>query len=106
MNAWEFITCKKCLELQQKSPVGRMVCDDCLDHLGEMGSDYQPKGVWIQLALVYPPFDKPVLVSDGESCQIRTLKYDGKAKYWSTDHKNNMKFSASYWMPLPELPPI
>lgn len=59
---------------------------------------------WILMAERYPPYDKPVLVTDGDYCQIRTLRFKEGIKLWTTDHKNKMTYSVSHWMPLPEPP--
>lgn len=61
--------------------------------------------LWIPLGEIYPPFDKKVLVTDGESWQIRILMKDKKGrKFWKTDHNVNLRYSASHWMELPEVP--
>jgi hypothetical protein len=59
---------------------------------------------WIHVGIEYPPLDKSVLVTDGESFQIRILRKDKKIKYWETSSIDGLKYNASYWMPLPDLP--
>lgn len=59
---------------------------------------------WTNIAIIYPPYGTPVLVTDGKSYQIRTLILKDNLKYWSTDHSHAMNYSVSHWMPLPELP--
>lgn len=56
---------------------------------------------WKYIGIEYPPFDVPVLVTDGKIYQVRTLKKDKKLKYWVHDHEKD--FRADYWMPFPFL---
>lgn len=59
---------------------------------------------WIPIGLQYPPYNKPVLVSDGKSYQIRILRLRKGLKFWESFSNNNMTYSASHWMPLPKVP--
>ena len=62
------------------------------------------KDKWIPLYDRYPPYDKSVLVTDGDHCQIRILRLDHGIKYWESLSKCNMTYAASHWMNLPEPP--
>ena len=65
---------------------------------------YECKPKWKLIGIEYPPFDEVVLVTDGQSYQLRILRLDkDDTKYWESLMWNNSYFSASHWIKLPEL---
>ena len=72
------------------------MCDKCHEVICECE--------WTLIAIEYPPYDKPVLVSDGKSHQIRILRLRDGMKFWESLSTNNMTYSVTHWMPLPEPP--
>lgn len=58
---------------------------------------------WIHIGIQCPPFDKPILVSDGKSCEVRTFRLFEGRKAWFTDSESPIH-DASWWRYLPELP--
>lgn len=59
---------------------------------------------WINIGIKYPPYDKPVLVTDGNIIQIMTLRYKDGFKYWSAEYEVKRFIHVRYWMELPEAP--
>lgn len=58
---------------------------------------------WINIGIEMPPYNEPVLVTDGELYEIRRMKLAKEIRYWDTNGEN-LNSSATHWMPLPELP--
>ena len=91
-------TCKLCnIDSTPWVHINGHICQDCYES--------RKRNEWIMISTEHPPFNKPVLVSDGDSQQIRILMKDKKGiKLWETDHNGNLKYSVSHWMLLPEPP--
>jgi hypothetical protein len=74
------------------------------DYLTNEEWENMGKHEWINIDVEYPPFFKPVLTTDGKSCEIRTLRIRDGIKFWFSHSKSKMHFIVQYWQLLPELP--
>ena len=85
LATWCYV-CKKCHEV---------ICD-CT----------HPELEWVMVAREYPPYDKPVLITDGKLQQICTFRINEGIKYWEVISNNSININPTHWRYLPELPDV
>lgn len=58
---------------------------------------------WTHINIEYPPINKPILVTDGKSHDIRIFRINNGIKYWESFCKGRNYIIYNYWMNLPKL---
>jgi hypothetical protein len=71
----------------------------------DSGITFPTKDDWILFHEEHPPYDKPILTTNGKYYEIRIFRVRNNLKYWESLSLGEIpNFQVDYWRFLPELP--